>query len=131
MAGVIGLPGLSGYVASKHAMSGFFESLRVELKQYGVSITIVYPASVASHFEDNSTGEKGQQVPNKTIPSGMMPVETCARLTLQAVARRRRDLYMAPGGKAILWMKLIAPGLLDQLSLNGVEKDRAKRKENS
>jgi short-subunit dehydrogenase len=136
MAGVTGLPGLSGYVASKHAMSGFFESIRMELKQSGVSVTIVYPASVASHLENNpaektgSPDEKKQQVPRGTITRGMMPVETCARLTLQAVARRRRDLYMAPGGKAVLWIKLIAPRLLDQISLSAVEKDRAERKEN-
>ena len=136
MAGVTGLPGLSGYVASKHAMTGFFESIRMELKQSGVSVTIVYPASVASHLENNSAekagspDEKKPQVPHGTIARGMMPVETCARLTLQAVARRRRDLYMAPGGKAVLWLKLIAPGLLDQISLSAVEQDRAERKEN-
>jgi hypothetical protein len=59
----------------------------------------------------------------------MMPVETCARLTLQAAARRRRELYMAPGGKMLLWIKLIAPGLLEQFSANAVEKDRAVREE--
>ena len=135
MAGVTGLPGLSGYAASKHAMSGFFESIRIELRGYGVSVTIVYPASVASHLENNpvekagSAGERNQQSPVGTVPPGMMPVEACARLTLQAVARRRRDLYMAPGGKAVLWMKLIAPGLLDRISLSAVERDRAERKE--
>jgi short-subunit dehydrogenase len=121
MAGVTGFPGLSGYAASKHAMSGFFESIRMELKPCGVSVTIVYPASVASHFENNSVGKN-------LLPGGMMPVETCARLTLEAVAKRRRELYMAPGGKAVLWIKLIAPGLLDKISVSAVEKDRAERR---
>jgi hypothetical protein len=57
----------------------------------------------------------------------MMPVETCASLTLEAVARRRRHLYMAPGGKAVLWIKLIAPGLLDRIALSEVEQDRSER----
>ena len=125
MAGVIGFPGLSGYVASKHAMSGFFEAIRPELKPYGVSVTIVYPASVASHIEKDAQGS------NRKLPMGMMPVETCARLTLRAAARRRRELYMAPGGKVILWLKLLVPGMLEQFSANAVEKDRATRKENS
>ena len=125
MAGVIGFPGLSGYVASKHAMSGFFEAIRPELKPYGVSVTIVYPASIASHVEKDSQGA------DKKLPMGMMPVETCARLTLQAAARRRRDLYMAPGGKLLLWLKLLVPGMLEQFSASAVEKDRATRKENS
>ncbi len=118
MAGVIGFPGLSGYVASKYAMTGFFESIRIELKRYGVSVTIVFPASMASHLE------KEQQ-----IPRGMMPVETCARLTMRAVSQRRRELYMAPGGKVVLWIKLIAGGLLDRISLRAFEQDRAVRKE--
>jgi short-subunit dehydrogenase len=125
MAGVIGFPGLSGYVASKHAMSGFFEAIRPELKPYGVSVTIVYPASIASHVEKDPQGA------DKKLPMGMMPVETCARLTLQAAASRRRELYMAPGGKLLLWIKLIAPGLLERFSANAVEKDRAVRKEKS
>ncbi|MDR3576656.1 MAG: SDR family oxidoreductase [Anaerolineaceae bacterium] len=135
MAGLTGLPGLSGYAASKFAMSGFFESIRIELKRHGISVTIAYPASVATHLENTPTetadpaGEKTRQAPREKIPPGMMPVETCARLILQAVAGRRRDLYMAPGGKAILWIKLIAPALLDRISLTAVEKDRAERKE--
>ncbi|HMD87650.1 MAG TPA: SDR family oxidoreductase [Anaerolineaceae bacterium] len=131
MAGVTGLPGLSGYAASKHAMSGFFDSIRMELKPYGISVTIVYPASVASHLENGPSEKEGSSAEKKQhIPRGMMPVETCARLTLQAIAGRRRQLYMAPGGKAVLWIKLIAPGLLDRISLSAVEQDRAERKEN-
>jgi hypothetical protein len=38
---------------------------------------------------------------------------------------------MAPGGKMLLWIKLIAPAVLEQFSANAVEKDRATRKENS
>jgi short-subunit dehydrogenase len=132
MAGVTGLPGLSGYAASKHAMSGFFESIRIELRPSGVSVTIVYPASVASHLENNSTkivSSPGQHTLSGTPPRGMMPVETCARLTLEAIARRRRNLYMAPGGKAVLWIKLIAPGLLDRIARSEVEQDRSERTE--
>jgi len=59
----------------------------------------------------------------------MMSLETCARLTLQAVAKHCRDLVMPPG-KIARWMNLLAPGFLDRMILNGIEKDRAKREVN-
>jgi short-subunit dehydrogenase len=126
LAGLNGLPGLSGYVASKHAMTGFFESLRLEVKQYGVSVTIVYPGSVSSHLASSPTEAPGAAT--SSIPKGMMPVETCAKLTLLAAAQRRKELIMTPG-QPIRWIKLIAPGLLEKIVLDGIEKDRAKRKE--
>jgi short-subunit dehydrogenase len=126
LAGLNGIPGLSGYVASKHAMTGFFDSMRLELKKDGVSVTIVYPGSVASHPEATASNKEGK---NTKLPPGMMSLETCARLTLQAVSRRRRDLVMPPGVIA-RWMNLLAPGFLDRMILNGIEKDRAKREEN-
>jgi short-subunit dehydrogenase len=126
LAGTTGIPGLSGYVASKHAMTGFFESLRLEMKQHGVSVTIVYPGSIASHID---TGFSRQpQDPPVQIPRGMMPVDTCARLILAAAAKRRRDLFMPPGG-IVRWIKLMAPGLLEKMTLAEIEKDRAKRKD--
>jgi hypothetical protein len=50
-------------------------------------------------------------------------------LTLLAAAQRRKELIMTPG-QPIRWIKLIAPGLLEKIVLDGIEKDRAKRKEN-
>jgi short-subunit dehydrogenase len=126
LAGLNGIPGLSGYVASKHAMTGFFDSLRLELKKDGVSVTVVYPGSVASHPEEILSNKKGA---NTKLPPGMMSLETCARLTLQAVAKHCRDLVMPPG-KIARWMNLLAPGFLDRMILNGIEKDRAKREVN-
>jgi len=127
LAGLTGIPGLSGYVASKHAMTGFFEALRLELQKDGVSVTIVYPGSVASHPEAALPTDGASAQP--ALPPGMMSLETCARLTLQAIAGRRRDLVMPPG-KPARWLNLIAPAFLDRMVLNGIEKDRTRRKEN-
>lgn len=128
LAGLNGIPGLSGYVASKHAQTGFFNALRLEPKKDGVSVTVVYPGSVASHPEDirPAADEKTAQ---PALPPGMMALDTCARITLAAIADRRRDLVMPPGQIA-RWMNLLAPAFLDRMILNGIEKDRAKRKEN-
>jgi short-subunit dehydrogenase len=127
LAGLNGIPGLSGYAASKHAMTGFFDSMRLELMKDDVSVTVVYPGSVASHPEEYLSNKKGANI---NLPPGMMSLETCARLTLQAAASRRRDLVMPPG-KFARWMNLLAPGFLDRMILNGIEKDRTKREVNN
>ena len=96
-----GIPKRCGYAASKHAMAGFFDSLRLELADEGVSVTMVYPSFVATR--------------GRKPGSGVMAVETCARLIVRAAARRRREVVMTLPGKAGLWLKVIFPRLLDRI----------------
>jgi hypothetical protein len=53
-----------------------------------------------------------------------MTVETCARLIVEATARRKRELVMTPRGKLGQWMKLIAPGLVDDIARKAIEEGR-------
>jgi short-subunit dehydrogenase len=99
-AGKWGLPKVSAYSASKHAMAGFFDSLRIELADCGVSVTMIYPGSVAT---------RGRQASR-----AIMPVETCVRAIVKAAAQRKRELVMPFIGRVGLWFKLIAPRLLDR-----------------
>lgn len=105
MAGKMGIPLYSGYAASKHAMAGFFDSLRIELLNTGVSITVVYPATISK-----GPGESG------------MPIGAVARHILEAVAARKDESVLDLQGKIGLWMKLIAPRLLDRIALNAIKK---------
>jgi hypothetical protein len=52
----------------------------------------------------------------------VMRVETCARLILDAAARRRRELVMTGRGRAGLWLKLVAPGLVDRIARRAIER---------
>jgi short-subunit dehydrogenase len=94
-----GLPKVSGYAASKHAMVGFFDSLRIEVMDCDVSVTMVYPGFVASR------GRKASR--------GIMPVEACAHSILKAVAQRKREVFTPPMSRLGLWLKLIAPRAFD------------------
>ena len=94
-----GLPRVSAYAASKHAMAGFFDSLRVELSEEGVSVTMVYPSYVAT---------RGRQVGR-----GIMPVETCARLIVKVAAQRKREIILPPYLKMVLWLSTLVPGIVD------------------
>jgi short-subunit dehydrogenase len=90
-----GLPRVSGYSASKHALAGFFDSLRIELSESGVSVTVVYPGFVATRGRESG--------------HGILSVESCARAVVDAAARRKRELFVPSLGRAALWFKLIAP----------------------
>ncbi|WP_243394770.1 SDR family oxidoreductase [Leptospira adleri] len=122
--GKTGFPGSTGYSASKFAVQGFSDSLRIELKDTGVDVLVVSPGPIATQmnfrkFDANGTiSKEKQQTPKKNI----MSVSTCARLILDAIVRRDRELVMTFGGKLIPWVKLVAPRFVDRLVANAVEK---------
>lgn len=103
-----GLPKVSGYAASKHAMAGFFDSLRTELSNCQVSVTMVYPSVVATR--------------GRKVSRGMMSVEKCAHLIVKAAAQRKREIIIPPIGRVGLWLRLIAPGAFDRYLSRMVER---------
>jgi short-subunit dehydrogenase len=115
LGGKAALPYNTPYNASKYAMHGFYDALRMELIQHGISITLICPSWVASEFHEAQMdkngiprGERGRAYYTKRT----MTAERCAEITLRAAAKRRREVLMSPGHLAT-WLKLIAPGLVD------------------
>lgn len=104
---LVGVPGTATYNASKHALRGFLNTLRAELLGSGVSVTVVYPSVVRTVRIVESLGDK-----LKGIPS--MSVEHCTELTLDRLARRRRELVMTNSGKIAVWLYQLIPGVLDR-----------------
>ncbi len=124
LAGLIGVPGRTAYCATKFAMTGFFEALRVELAAKGVSVTIAYPGVVATDIRYRGFNAQGQPAGRSGLDeAGAMSVETCARLIRQGMARRERDVVMSAKGKAGRWLKLIAPGLVDRLASAALKRE--------
>ena len=115
LTGLTGVPTRTGYAASKHAMRGFFDSLRIEVRRHGVSVTVAYPGFVDTGIRKRAVGEG----PGRR-PGASMSADECARRILIAAARRRRELVMTPKGKAGRWLKLIAPGLVDRMASRSV-----------
>ena len=125
MTGKTGVPTRSGYAASKHAMVGFFDSLRIEIAQYGVSVIIVYPDFVATETRKHAFGPDGQPLGHSPVQeSKVMSAEECARITLQAVAKRKREEIMSLRGKIGQYIRPFAPGLIDRMALRAIEKGR-------
>jgi len=124
LAGLVGVPGRTAYSASKFALSGFFEALRAEVKDAGVSVTIAYPGVVATNIRVNGLNAKGENAGvSGLLEDKAMPVKDCARLIIYAMVRRRREVVMTAQGKVGRWLKLIAPWLVDLMAMRAVKKE--------
>ncbi|SHG70377.1 SDR family oxidoreductase [Massilia sp. CF038] len=125
LAGLVGVPGRSAYGATKFAMTGFFESLRAELKGAGVSVTTAYPGVVATRIRHRGYNAQGGILGSSSLKEDdAMPVEECARLIIDGMAARRREVVMTAKGKLGRFLKLIAPGLVENLALRAVSDEQ-------
>jgi short-subunit dehydrogenase len=129
LGGKLAIPYNSAYIASKFAVSGFSDSLRMELRSKGVSVTVIFPYWVVTEFHERMLDKDGQA----RGPGGravytekMMTAEQCAKIILQAAKGRKREVMMEPG-KIATWLKLIAPGLMDKVIIERFFKPVAER----
>ena len=122
LAGRTGVPTRTGYSASKHAMTGFFDSLRIELADAGVTVTMIYPGFVSTGIRVNASGPDGKPAAvNPVDERQVMSPQECARIIVEAVETRRREVIMTARGKMALWLKLVAPGLVDRIARRAIE----------
>jgi short-subunit dehydrogenase len=128
LAGLVGVPGRTAYSATKFALTGFFEALRVEMQPQGVSVTLAYPGVVATQTRYRGFNAQGQAAGKSGLDErGAMSVEACARLILDATERRRRDVVMTGKGKLGRWLKLIAPAIVDRMALKALNREEPPR----
>jgi short-subunit dehydrogenase len=124
VAGLTGVPTRSGYCASKHAMNGFFDTLRIELGGQ-VSVTVVYPDFVKSEIRERAFGPDGAPLGQSPVQEErVMSAEECARRTLDGVARRDRQVLMTLRSRVGVWARLLAPGLVDRIALRAIQRGR-------
>jgi short-subunit dehydrogenase len=104
-------------------MTGFFEALRVELIDSGVSVTIAYPGVVATEIRYRGFNAAGQPAGKSGLDErGAMSVQQCARLIVDGTEARRRDIVMSAKGRLGRWLKLIAPSLVDRMALKALKR---------
>jgi short-subunit dehydrogenase len=125
LAGLCGVPYRSAYAATKHAQMGFFDSLRIELQESGVAVSVIAPYFVQSEIRRRSPGPDGRTVSASPIREAeIMSAEECARRIVRAMEKRQRLLVMTLKGKLGRWVGLALPGLVDRLALAAVRKGR-------
>jgi short-subunit dehydrogenase len=124
LAGLVGVPGRTAYSATKFAMGGFFEALRIEMKPHGVSVTTAYPGVVATQIRHRGFNAAGGALGSSSLKEDKaMSVEECAGLIVAGMESRQREVVMSAKGKLGRWMKLIAPGLVEKMALAALKDD--------
>lgn len=116
IAGYRGLPGRTGYSASKFALQGFLEALRVEMMDDNVHVMWVCPGFTTSGIRDRALDDKGEtQEKNPMDEEKLMPADECAEHLLKAIKEKKRTLVLTLQGKETVWLNKMAPGLADKL----------------
>jgi short-subunit dehydrogenase len=93
--GKFGHPGLAAYSAAKHALHGYFESLREELPTSNIHILVVSPGFIRTEVAINALGPDGKPVlKNSPAQEKGMPPEQLAPKLIRALNRKRRHLYI-------------------------------------
>ncbi|MEO8960395.1 MAG: SDR family oxidoreductase [Ginsengibacter sp.] len=116
IAGYRGLPGRSGYSASKSAIIGWMEALRTELLDSGVNVMWVCPGFTASNTRYAALGKDAKPVMESTLDEGkIMTAEECAGHIMKAIEKRKRTLVLTSKGKQAIFMNKFLPGLADKI----------------
>jgi short-subunit dehydrogenase len=121
LAGLTGVPERSGYAASKHALVGFFDSLRIELAGTGVDVSVVAPDFVVSEIHKRAIGPDGEPLgTSPMVQLKIMTAEECAARIVRAMEKRQRLLLMSTRGKLGRWLKLLAPNVIDRIAAKAI-----------
>lgn len=123
-AGYKGLPARTGYSASKFAINGFLDTLRVENLFTGLHVLVFAPGFTTSNIRMTAlTADGSQQGSTPRAEDKMMSAEKVARIMLRAIRRRRRRVTLTFTSKMLLLLTRIAPGLTDKLEYNYMAKE--------
>lgn len=115
LVGKFGTPLRSAYSASKHALHGYFDSLRAELWRENIAVTIVCPGFIRTEVSVNAlTGDGSPQNRMDNATSNGMDPDRFARKMLRAVARKRREVYIGGFEVRAVYLKRFVPGLFAQ-----------------
>ncbi|MEM6263799.1 MAG: SDR family oxidoreductase [Bacteroidota bacterium] len=124
IAGYRGLPGRTGYSASKFAMQGFLESLRTEVMHRGVHVLVACPGFTASNIRKQAlTADGSQQGQTPRKEDKMMTAEAVADHIYRAVKTRKRDIVLTSQGKITVFLNKFFPGFMDKMVFNHMKKE--------
>jgi short-subunit dehydrogenase len=124
IAGFRGLPGRTGYSASKFALNGFLEALRLELAPTGVHVLTACPGFTSTNIRVRALTKNGMTQGESPREEGnMMSAEDCAHYIYEATLKRKRTLVLTTQGKLAVFMNKWLPGLADRVVFNFMSKE--------
>ena len=102
----------SEYCASKFALHGFSDSIRAELAADDVSLLLVSPSTTDSEFFDSAIED---QTGKNWKKRGSMPPDVVAAKTIRAIRKRKHEIIMTHGGRFLVWLDRLVPGVANRI----------------
>ena len=109
-----GTPFHGAYCATKFAVAGLTEALRVEMRPYRVRVTLVCPALTETEFFDHSSGG-GAAKSSFVNFKKLMPADAVARKMVNVIGKKRPEIVFTAGGKFLVLASAIWPKLADRM----------------
>ena len=129
MSGLIGAFGYTDYSASKFALIGFSEALRSELKQYGITVSVLCPPDTDTPLLEKENRTKPEETKALTAKSKLMKPDDVAEAIIKGMGKNAFLIIPGFEGKLIYLLKRLFPGLVEFIEDREIEKVR-KRKSN-
>ena len=114
--GKFGFPFRSAYAAAKHAMHGFYESLRAELQKQGIRVTVVCPGRILTNISIHALTKDGN--PHGIMDHGQangITAQTCALKIIKAVKKNKKEVYIGKIDLLMIYFRRYIPWLYYQL----------------
>ena len=115
MAGLVATPTYTVYAASKHAVHGFSEALRREVKPWGIDVSLIYPGGVVTEFTQHAGIKRKTNA--RTPKSMLLTAEQVANAVVKLVRRPRRMLIIPWLWSVTVFMNRFLPGLVDYTTI--------------
>ncbi len=124
IAGYKGLPGRTGYSASKFAMQGFLETLRIENLNKGLHVLIACPGFTASNIRNTALAKDGSTQGESPLDEGkLMTSEDVAKHIISAIKKRKHRIVLTTQGKLIVLLNKFFPKMMDKMVYNHMAKE--------
>ena len=125
IAGHKGLPARTAYSASKFAMTGFLEALRIENLKKGLHVLIASPGFTASNIRENALNSSGEnQKESPRDEKKMMSAEEVAEHIIVSIQKRKNTLVLTSQGRLLVFLNKFFPNLVDRLVFKNLSKEK-------
>ena len=124
IAGYSALPARTGYSASKYAIRGFLDTVRIEHLKDGLNVLVIAPGYTSSNVRNAAlTADGSEQGKTPLEEDKLMPAEDVAKALAKGLRKRKSVMILSTLGKATVWMQKRFPRLLDRLTYGYISKE--------
>ena len=125
VAGIKGLPGRTGYSASKYALNGFMDALRIENLKTGLHVGVICPGYTKSNIRNAALNKNAMaQAESPLDEDKLILPETVADYIVKMLEQRKAEMVLSIQGKTVFWLNKFFPRWLDKLIYSAIAKEK-------